>query len=494
MLKVAVVGPGAYRYYVDDAVPGVAEGTGLRGEPPGVWVGGGAARLDLAGTVGAADLEAVLAGERPGGGPALRPGSGRRPVAGYDLVFAAPKSVSILGGLGRSEVAEQVTAGHDAAVEAATGYLDDVAVTTRRRAAGEVRMLGSAGMAAAAFRHRTSRALDPHLHTHVVVANAVQGDDGRWTALDGRRLFGHVAAAGALYRSELRAELGQRLGVAWDHRGAGGMDVADVAGVDPVLRAVFSSRQASIREEVEVVGAGRTTAFHRTRPEKVRGVDVAAMVPKWRAVAADVGVDSRDIDRAIGRGLAAGRGPSFDPEQAAARADALAARGRRVAHRDVVALVAAAHRDGGRAAAVVDAATTVFERAGGLGRGRIVPRGVEARVDAASLRDVVREVGVDLSPGPPAAPRGHRGPSRVGGACARWPWTSGATPATGGANGRSAGETSGYGVQRVRTCGTPRPSMARTLSDRVSVRHGSSRWAAASGTQVATLSAPNASA
>jgi conjugative relaxase-like TrwC/TraI family protein len=403
-LTVAVVGPGAHRYYVDEAVPGVAEGTGIRGEPPGRWVGGGAARLDLTGTVEASDLEAVLTGERPGGGPALRAGRGPRPAAGYDLVFAAPKSVSILGGLGRPEVAEQAIAGHDAAVRAATGYLDDVAVTTRRHEAGEVRMLGSRGMAAASFRHRTSRALDPHLHTHVVVANAVEGADGRWTALYGRRLFGHVAAAGAVYRSELRAELSHRLGVAWDHRGTGGMDVADVAGVDPVLRAVLSSRHASIREQVEMVGTGRTTAYHRTRPEKVRGVDVAAMVPRWRAIAADFGVDTRDVDRVVGRGLGAGRAPSFEPERVAVRAAALAGRGRRVAHRDVVAMVAAAHRDGGRAADVVDAATAIFEGAGGLGRGRIVPRGVEARVDAGALRDVVREVGAELSPHLPSLP------------------------------------------------------------------------------------------
>ncbi len=404
MLTVAVVGPGAYRYYVDEAVPGVAEGTGLRGEPPGRWVGGGAVRLHLAGMVVGTDLEAVLAGERPGGGPALRSGRGPRPAAGYDLVFAAPKSVSILGGLGRPEVAVQAVAGHDAAVAAATGYLEDVAVTTRRHEAGEVRMVTSRGMAAASFQHRTSRALDPHLHTHVVVANAVEGPDGRWTALYGRRLFGHVAAAGALYRSELRAELSHRLGVAWEHRGTGGMDVADVAGLDPVLRAVFSSRHASIREQVEVAGTGRTAAFHRTRPEKVRGADVAAMVPGWRATAADFGVDIRDIDRVIGRGRVAGRAPSFEPEQVAARAEVLAGRGRQVAHRDVVALVAAAHRDGGRAAAVVHTATAIFEGAGGLGRGRIVPRGVEARVDADALRDVVREVGVDLSPDRVPAP------------------------------------------------------------------------------------------
>jgi conjugative relaxase-like TrwC/TraI family protein len=42
---------------------------------------------------------------------------------------------------------------------------------------------------AVAFEHRMSRAGDPNLHTHVLVQNAAQGPDGRWTALDSHRLY-----------------------------------------------------------------------------------------------------------------------------------------------------------------------------------------------------------------------------------------------------------------------------------------------------------------
>ena len=58
-----------------------------------------------------------------------------------------------------------------------------------------------------AFRHRTSRAGDPHLHTHVLVANAVRGTDGRWSTVDARHLYWHSKTAGYLYEAHLRSEL-----------------------------------------------------------------------------------------------------------------------------------------------------------------------------------------------------------------------------------------------------------------------------------------------
>ena len=60
------------------------------------------------------------------------------------------------------------------------------------------------GLIGAAFRHRTSRAGDPQLHTHVVVANTTRCEDGVWRALDGRHLYAHARTAGFLYQAELR--------------------------------------------------------------------------------------------------------------------------------------------------------------------------------------------------------------------------------------------------------------------------------------------------
>jgi conjugative relaxase-like TrwC/TraI family protein len=83
----------------------------------------------------------------------------------------------------------------------AFGYFEGALSVARRGAGGHVRIAGN-GLTAAAFLHRTSRAGDPQLHTHVLVANLIRGSDGQWSALDGR-LYAHARTAGFLYQ-ELR--------------------------------------------------------------------------------------------------------------------------------------------------------------------------------------------------------------------------------------------------------------------------------------------------
>src|SRR5205823_452243 len=155
------------------------------------------------GTVAAEDLQSLLAGRHPRTGEAI--GRANRRLPGYDLTFSAPKSVSLLYGLGSATVSAEVVAAHEAAVDAALGYLEREAAVVRRGTDG-VHQLAARGLIAAAFRHRTSRAGDPQLHTHVLVANAAQGPDGRFGALDGRLLYRHQRVAGALYQAQLRAE------------------------------------------------------------------------------------------------------------------------------------------------------------------------------------------------------------------------------------------------------------------------------------------------
>ena len=94
-----------------------------------------------------------------------RPARPTGAVAGFDLTFGAPKGVSILWGAGDSEVARDVREAHGVAVERALGYLEDAACLARRGRGGQEHVRGE-GFVAAAFRHRSSRAGDPLLHTH----------------------------------------------------------------------------------------------------------------------------------------------------------------------------------------------------------------------------------------------------------------------------------------------------------------------------------------
>ena len=96
-----------------------------------------------------------------------------------------------------------------------------------RRGAGGGQLIEATGFIGAAFRHRTSRAGDPQLHTHVVVPNLVQGADGRWSAPDGRHLYTWKKTAGTLYQSALRAEL-RPLGLAWQVRRNGLGELRDI--------------------------------------------------------------------------------------------------------------------------------------------------------------------------------------------------------------------------------------------------------------------------
>ena len=366
MLKIHVVRPGGHLYYVDDLVPGRAEGTGVGGESPGTWVGAGSADLGVSGTVGVRDFGEVLGGRDPRSGRALRTRRGDRSVSGYDLAFCAPKSVSLLHLLAPREIAAEVGAGHRAAVAEAADYLQRMAVGVRRWRGGQVTRLPTTGAVAGAFVHRTSRALDPHLHTHLVVANVAQGVDGAWSAVDGRRIFAHRRATRGIYHARLRLELGTRLGAAWDVPSSG---LGDVRGVDPTLRHLFSSRSAAIAE----YAAGRPGssgwrptrgAFYATRPEKDRTRTVESLIGEWKGRAADFGFELAELTRVVGLGPTVGTGQQIDPDRVRSRLEALAVDRRTLAQRDVVAVLADACPDGAPSQFIESAASRVVEAAG----------------------------------------------------------------------------------------------------------------------------------
>ena len=355
-----------HRYYVEDIVPGRAESSPVAGESPGVWSGRGAAALGLDGLVEAPVFTALLEGRHPQSGRTLGRPRGDRRVSGYDLTFGAPKSVSILAMLAPGEIAAAVGVGHRAAVEEAAGYLGRAAVGVRRTHRGVVAYLPSTGMVAGSFVHRTSRALDPHLHTHLVMANVAQGVDGRWSAVDSRRVFVHAPAAQAVYHARLRLELTERLGTAWALRPSG---LGDVVGVDARLRRLFSTRSSAIEEYVHGRGGllspgGSKGAFHATRPDKDRSRSVESLVEEWRGRAADFGHDLGDLTRSVGLGGRPGPGTpadTFDPERISVRLQALAGADRSLRTRDLVALVATSSTRGAGAAEIESTALRIAE-------------------------------------------------------------------------------------------------------------------------------------
>ena len=174
------------------------------GTPPGRWIGSGVASLDRSIRVGDEVSEDQLRlligqGRHPvTGEPLGRPyrtfrdqgeGARRQPVAGYDLTFSVPKSVSVLWAVADTETQAVIAAAHHAAVADVLDFLEREVLATRagaKSASGAVAQYDVTGLIAAAFDHYDSRANDPHLHTHVVISNRVKTTgDGAWRTLDG---------------------------------------------------------------------------------------------------------------------------------------------------------------------------------------------------------------------------------------------------------------------------------------------------------------------
>jgi conjugative relaxase-like TrwC/TraI family protein len=299
VLNVGKLRKGGENYYLNSVAEGVEDYYLGSGEAPGYWLASGADDLGLSGEVQEVALRNILQGSHPTSGTELvAPRKGER-VPGFDLTFRAPKSVALLHALGPKEASNQVVSAHDSAVAASLDYLERVASGARRGKGGKV-SIESKGFVGAAFRHRTSRAGDPLLHTHVLVANLIKGVDGKWGALDARHLYLHAKTAGYLYQSHLRSELTRRLGVEWGPVRNG---AADLDGVPREVIRAFSRR----RSEIEQATGGADTAGGRrgqmaaltTRKAKDYDVSPEALLPEWQERAERLGLSQDDLGRLL---------------------------------------------------------------------------------------------------------------------------------------------------------------------------------------------------
>jgi conjugative relaxase-like TrwC/TraI family protein len=359
VLRVARVTDRGGRYYLPDLATArwsgsAAEGLGLVGRPtPHAFV-------------------SVLSGRDP---RTTRPLASRRTkVAAYDLTFAAPKSASVLYGVCDEATADSVLSAHRAAVAAAVGYVAAHGATVRWGVGEERQPLPVRGVVAASFEHRLSRTLDPHVHTHVVVVNAAPGGDGRWRAVDGRGLYAHARAAGALYDAHLRHGLRAATGLEWSSRRNGAYELRCV---DPTLVGAFSLRQAEIREHLHErwrpsqhpaarwadrpTGRARAVAWAVTRTAKLPATDQARLRVEWQARAEALGVD---VDLRRSREAPP---PTVDEHRFVAALHEKERPG--AARRDVVAAWAASLSGGATAGAVDACVTSLVARGWGDGVG-----------------------------------------------------------------------------------------------------------------------------
>jgi conjugative relaxase-like TrwC/TraI family protein len=272
------------------------------GESPGRWYGAGATSLGLAGEASVAEFQAMFEGRHPTTGELLGRPHGRNAIPAFDVVLRPTKSVSILYGLDDPATGGAVLRAHHMGLAEAVAYLDEH--LGARRGHGGVQRVSGQGLLAVGFDHRTSREGDPLVHTHLVIANRVQGPDGRWTALDGRDLYRHRLAADAIFRATYQRELVRTLGVEWTAADSHGN--RELQGMPEALVRGFSKRTNQIDTEL-----GRLVEDGRERtPRLVKWAVQATRKPKqnetpdtlygrWRAEAAERGVDPGSLVREV---------------------------------------------------------------------------------------------------------------------------------------------------------------------------------------------------
>jgi len=297
MMGLAKMTPDGWAYYAKEIAAGVEDYFVGHGEETGRWVGRGTKALGLSGE---ADTEGLSRLFGHGLHPVTGAGLGRpfdpdpSTVAGYALSFSPPKSVSVLWALAADEdVSDAVRAGHDAAVEAALEFLQHHAGFCRRGHGG-LTQEPTLGHVAAVFVHRTSRAGDPQLHSHVLVANKVQAvSDGRWLAIDGRELYEVQKAAGMLYKACLRAELTARLDVAWTEVDDNGG--AEIVGVPDQLIRMFSKRRVQVEAAAADLVAEKEIALGRSLTGDERAALFQLAAYRSRAAKGDGGETTGEL-------------------------------------------------------------------------------------------------------------------------------------------------------------------------------------------------------
>jgi len=224
------------------------EGELVQGGGASVWFGGGAAKLGLTqGSVCAAkQLRRVLQHLDPESGTKLPNNGGRRPtISALDFTLSVEKDISAIWLLADKATRREIEEMVDQATSEALTFMEREAAVVRLGKDGLAHHNAS-GFLAMQVDHSSARPVDghsaPHLHRHYLIMNVAERD-GKWSALDAKRLFDLQKVTAAIAGQGLRASIAARFGVAWDKDDK---EVFRVAGFDASLRKLLSSRQEQI--------------------------------------------------------------------------------------------------------------------------------------------------------------------------------------------------------------------------------------------------------
>jgi conjugative relaxase-like TrwC/TraI family protein len=215
------------------------------GVSPSRWMGKGAERLGLSGDVDTETFRKLLRGQTPDGQAMFsRKVDPDKRRAATDFTFSAPKSVSIAALVQQDE--RVVNAHHQAIVKALSVLEERYAQTRISTETGRQRVT-TQNLVTAVFTHGTSREVEPQLHSHCVVMNATQLDDGRWFSFSNEQAIANKKLLGQLYQNELAYLLRQQ-GYQIEQKPHGQFELK---GYSPELLQAFSTRRKQILSLLE---------------------------------------------------------------------------------------------------------------------------------------------------------------------------------------------------------------------------------------------------
>jgi conjugative relaxase-like TrwC/TraI family protein len=268
---------------------------------PGQWMGAGAERLGLKDNVTRDQFHALCENQNPNDGERLTQRQlkeGQRRVF-YDFTCSAPKSVSVLA---VTMDDDRLVTAHEEAARLAFRELETFAATrVRKRGNQKGRITGN--LAAAAFTHTSSRALDPQLHTHFTVFNATFDKEERcWKALEARGMYDAIRYGTAVYRNELAKRV-QQIG----YRIVPAKHGFEIEGISDAVLKRFSKRaqqrDAVVKELEQKLGRKLSNnaislAVHQSRAEKIKGISTAEVRQRQLSQLSDDERQSLEILRA----------------------------------------------------------------------------------------------------------------------------------------------------------------------------------------------------
>lgn len=310
---------GVVSYYADGADDYYAkDGQSMQ------WEGEGAKALGLTGDVDQVRFRELLNGKLSDSQKLHRPvKANAKERLGYDLTFSAPKGVS-LQALVHGD--HRIVQAHDQAVKAAIQEAERLAMA-RSTTQGKTHIEHTNNLAVGTFRHETSRAKDPDLHTHAFVLNMTQRSDGQWRALTNDGIVHSATHLGNVYKAELAKEL-QKAG--FDLRYDRKSNTFDLAHFSDEQIKAFSSRSRQIEAALAEQGLDRDSATQAqknvaslsTRDRKEAGVNREQLRQEWQQRAAELGIDfdSREWAGVGGRNVVERNSvPGVDPSMTVAQ-------------------------------------------------------------------------------------------------------------------------------------------------------------------------------